>query len=75
MDDTNFISNNKQTFEKILKIADEFYDLNDIQINKKKSELFLRSSSQNFNKKITIKLSQQEIKIKPTPKDQSICNL
>jgi hypothetical protein len=55
MDDTNFIANDLISLEKILKMADKFYDLNDIQINKKKSELLLRSLSQNFNERITIK--------------------
>jgi hypothetical protein len=72
MDDINFIANDLMFLEKILGMADEFYDLNDIQINKEKSELLLRSSSQNFNERITIKFGQHEIKIIPTPKDQSI---
>jgi hypothetical protein len=57
MDDTNFIANDLTTLETILETANEFYNLNDIQINKKKSELLLRSSSQNFNERIMIKFS------------------
>jgi hypothetical protein len=45
MDDINFLMNDKEEMEKILDIADEFHDLNDIQINKEKSELLLRSSN------------------------------
>jgi hypothetical protein len=58
--------------EKILGIADEFYDLNDIQINKEKSELLLRSSNQDYGKQINIKFGCQHIKIRPTPKNDSI---
>jgi hypothetical protein len=41
MDDTNFLTNSKEELKEILRVADEFYNLNDIQINKDKSELLL----------------------------------
>jgi hypothetical protein len=72
MDDTNFITNTKEEIEEILNVADEFYNLNDIQINKDKSELLLRKPSCNYTEKIQIKFGQQVIHIKPTPKNDSI---
>jgi hypothetical protein len=74
MDDTNLFSNNQQELEEILQIADDFYNLNDIQINKDKSELLLRKSNHSFNysEKIKIKFGHQFVNITPTPKNSSI---
>ncbi|RHZ54957.1 hypothetical protein Glove_421g140 [Diversispora epigaea] len=41
VDDTNWITSNKQNMEKILTIANEFYQINDITINKSKSYLIV----------------------------------
>ena len=43
MDDTQWITDEKHKLEKMLYIADSFYRLNDIQINKDKSELMMRT--------------------------------
>ncbi|CAB5348537.1 unnamed protein product [Rhizophagus irregularis] len=43
MDDTQWITDEKSKLEKMLYIADTFYHLNDIQINKEKSELMMRT--------------------------------
>jgi hypothetical protein len=74
MDDTNLFSNNQQELEEILQIADDFYNLNDIQINKDKSELLLRKSNHSFtySEKIKIKFGHQFVNITPTPKNSSI---
>src|SRR5260364_180842 len=40
-DDTTWIAKSKEELEEILELADEFYDLNDIKINKKKTELLV----------------------------------
>ncbi|GBC49378.2 hypothetical protein RIR_jg42493.t1 [Rhizophagus irregularis DAOM 181602=DAOM 197198] len=54
----------------MLYIADTFYRLNDIQINKEKSELMMRTTtekrkySHNYNDKISIKFGREEINIK-----------
>jgi hypothetical protein len=43
MDDTNIISNNKTNLEEMLNILNDYNVLNDIQINKEKSELLLKT--------------------------------
>src|SRR5260364_132493 len=40
-DDTTYIANSKCDLEEILEIADDFYKINDIEINNKKSELLI----------------------------------
>ncbi|GBB84484.1 hypothetical protein RclHR1_11050001 [Rhizophagus clarus] len=42
MNDTQWLAPNKPNLESILKIADSFYRLTDIQVNKEKSSLLLR---------------------------------
>jgi hypothetical protein len=73
MDDTTFITNTKESMEKTLSIADDFYLLNDIQINKGKSELILQSRKKDFNykEKLQIKFGDQEINIKPKLPNES----
>ncbi|GES89610.1 hypothetical protein GLOIN_2v1790829 [Rhizophagus clarus] len=44
MDDTQWLAPNKLNLESILKIADSFYQLTDIQVNKEKSSLLLRKN-------------------------------
>ncbi|CAB5346822.1 unnamed protein product [Rhizophagus irregularis] len=46
MDDTQWITDEKSKLEKMLYIADTFYRLNDIQINKEKSELMMRTTTE-----------------------------
>src|SRR6266498_3104700 len=51
MDDTQWLSNSQSNLEKILTIADSFYKLNDIQVNKDKSELLVRTVKKKHRKK------------------------
>ncbi|CAB4438295.1 unnamed protein product [Rhizophagus irregularis] len=70
MDDTQWITDDKSKLEKMLYIADTFYRLNNIQINKEKSELMMRATtekrkySHNYNDKVSIKFGREEINIK-----------
>ncbi|GES86412.1 ribonuclease H-like domain-containing protein [Rhizophagus clarus] len=70
MDDTQWITDEKHKLEKMLYIADSFYRLNDIQINKDKSELMMRAKkrrhrySHNYNDKILIQFGRDHINIK-----------
>lgn len=73
MDDTNFISEDKENLEKILSIAGSFYDLNDIKINKSKSELLLRrKKGGDIIKKKIINFGKLAINIIPVDKKGSI---
>ena len=62
----------------MLEIADEFYDLNNIQVNKLK--LILLTSKDMYNiehdiYKIKIKFSKKMINIIPAKKDELVCIL
>ncbi|GBC00137.1 hypothetical protein RclHR1_03760001 [Rhizophagus clarus] len=70
MDDTQWITDKKDKLESMLSIADSFYRLNDIQINKEKSELMMRTKmykrrySHIYNNKINIQFGRESISIK-----------
>jgi hypothetical protein len=74
MDDTTWTAGNIDDLEDILEIADEFYNLNDIQINKLKSELLLKRLEKDFNydRKIHICFGNNIVAIKPTAPKNSI---
>jgi len=74
MDDTTFLANDQITLEKILDIANSFYNLNDIMINKDKSELIFRTDNKLFDDKLVfdIKFGEDKIRIKPTPSYDAI---
>jgi len=67
MDDTNWVAGNIEDLEEILDIADDFYRLNDIQINKEKSELLLKLWRKGFNydRKIHICFGSEIVALKP----------
>ncbi|GBC01265.1 hypothetical protein RclHR1_41130001, partial [Rhizophagus clarus] len=70
MDNTQWITDKKNKLESMLSIADSFYRLNDIQINKEKSELMMRTKmykrrySYIYNNMINIQFGRKSISIK-----------
>ncbi|GET02346.1 WD repeat-containing protein 3 isoform X1 [Rhizophagus clarus] len=52
MDDTQWLAPSQNNLEKILEIADSFYKLNDIQVNKEKSELLVRYKQGRYRPKL-----------------------
>jgi ribonuclease HI len=65
MDDTTWIANNKETLQEITDTAEEFYTLNDIQTNPKKSYLLIiNGSTQDRSTGITLQ-GQQIIGTEP----------
>lgn len=72
MDDTSFLANNQLGMEKILEIADSFYCLNDIKINKTKLALLLRlKEKKKLNNDIKMKFGKEEITITPVKVTES----
>ena len=74
MDDTVWIAHTKSELEAMLKIADSFYILNDIKINKNKSILMTNEPKPNDEGSTlcTLSFGREDIKIKPTPKNESV---
>ncbi len=77
IDDTQWLTDSQTKLEEILKIADSFYNLNDIQVNKEKSELLIkkkkiRNETFSYNEKIKIIFGNAQIEIKPKHPSESI---
>src|SRR5271170_7820162 len=62
-DDTIWLANSKHNLMKILDIADQFYTLNDIKINDKKSELVCINCNTGKRSKPHIVMGKQAVKI------------
>jgi hypothetical protein len=81
MDDTSWIAPTQHNLERILSIANSFNDLNNIKVNKEKSELLVNSPDINNNDKeqviapINLVFGNTTVKIKPARKGESICFL
>ena len=65
MDDSTWLANKKETLEQILEIADQFFTLNNIKVNKDKSELLVSSPSYNTSQPISIKFGHENISLLP----------
>jgi exonuclease III len=63
-DDTTFIADSKDNLQKIIDKAQEFYDLNDIEINPKKSELLVLNRGRDNQFSVTHGNRKEEIKAK-----------
>jgi hypothetical protein len=72
MDDTDIILDNKEKVENILRYVNEFNNLNDIQINKEKTEILLRKNDKKDVKKLVLEFGDKMIEITPIKKDQSL---
>ena len=70
MDDTQWLAESKESLEKILEIADNFYNFADIQVNKLKSELLVKQHSTlnpiDYDSPISLRFGNQTVNIKPT---------
>ena len=74
MDDTSWITESKQSLEAILFIADGFYQLNNIMINKQKSELLVKipKNKNIYNNEVDLNFGNEQIKIQPKKYSESI---
>jgi exonuclease III/ribonuclease HI len=73
MDDTTWITEDKEDLEKILEIADDFYNLNNIKVNKDKSELlYHQSNDRNEDELVILQFGQDNIEIKSAKYKESI---
>ena len=70
MDDTTWITTNQKDLEHIISIADEFYDLNNIKINKSKSILLTNSTK--FQDTVDLKFGNNIVNIKPKKISESV---
>jgi hypothetical protein len=59
-DDTTWIANSKSQMQRTIQIAEEFFQMNDIQINGKKSKLMIMNSSEKEENR-SIKLGGERI--------------
>src|SRR3989337_4117958 len=61
--------------EEILDIADGFYDLNSIQVNKENSKLMVRSPYEPIPETINLRFGKSIVPIKPVHQNESVCIL
>jgi hypothetical protein len=75
MDDTTWITPSQQNLEQILEIADDFYNLNNIKVNKTKSELIVNIPDEVIPDEITLNFGAESIIINPAKRNQSVRSL
>src|ERR1043166_6669561 len=71
LNDTTMIASSKQDLEQMLTIADSFYKLNNIKINKMKS-ILITNSSLVIDNKVSIMYCPNLLSIDITPSSESI---
>src|SRR3954469_13905568 len=69
MDDTTWINHKQQQLKSILMVADDFYTLNNIQVNKTKSVLITNAIKDGFP--VTFQFGTDSIVIKPCKPNES----
>src|SRR2546430_4564361 len=73
MDDTTWIAENQNNMESILSIADDFYLLNNIKVNKEKSKLLAkRSGKEKTIHKLQLSFGRETIDITPATYRESV---
>ncbi len=75
MDDTTWLTTSQNNLESILSIADDFYTLNNIQVNKTKSELIVNIPGELTPDEITLSFGAEPIIIRPAHKQESVRTL
>ena len=69
-DDTTFIANSQHNMQEILNKANEFYCINDIDINSKKSELLVINANAETTQKM-VKLGRLKTEVKALEKEKA----
>ena len=74
MNDTTWIANSKSSLENTLKIADEFFQVNSILVNKDKSELLIINPTDKkmYKKEMQLYFGENIINIKPLDYQQKV---
>ena len=72
MDDTTWIAPNQSNLEVILEIADNFNHLNNIKVNKEKSELLQFTLKTQYQETINLQFGSTSITIRPCRRAESI---
>ena len=70
-DDTTWIAKSKEELVEILNLADDFYELNDIKINKKKSELVVINGKKDTENQNLLLICKDGTEIKAKVKDEA----
>src|SRR5207249_1347705 len=72
MDDTTWIAPSQYNLERILSITDDFNKLNNILVNKLKSELLVHVPGQSYQQNVSLTFGNETVNIRPARKSESI---
>ena len=72
MDNTSWIAPNKNNMEIILGITDSFNELNNIKVNKDKSELLMHQPKVPYQQALMLNFGNETVNIKPARRTESI---
>src|SRR2546429_2123332 len=71
MDDTTCVTDSQPHLEEMLSIADDFYQLNNIKVNKEKSVLMAKQQNKKNMDPIALTFGNEQITITPTSYQES----